>query len=474
MSRATTLAILLCIFAATAAVAAPPNFVVIFCDDLGYGDIGPNGAKGYATPALDRLAAEGMRFTDFCVPAAVCSASRAGLLTGCYPQRVSILGALGPKAKVGIHAEERLISEVLKERGYATAIYGKWHLGDHPTFLPTRHGFDDYFGLPYSNDMWPFHPTAKFIPLPLFDKEKVAIEAVTADDQRQLTTWYTEHAVKFIETNRDRPFFLYVPHSMPHVPLHVSDKFAGKTKRGLFGDVISEIDWSVGQILETLDRLKLAENTLVVFTSDNGPWLSYGDHAGSAGPFREGKGTTWEGGHRVPCLMRWPGKIAAGKTCDELATTMDLLPTLARHSGAKLDAGRKIDGHDLTPFWSGDASVRSAYPAFYYYWAYGLEGVRSGEWKLVFPHSFNSLIGTPGSAGKPGGYASARASRALYNLKADSGEKQDVSAEHPDVVARLERLAEAAREDLGDSYSMRKGKGVRPAGTIPAEAKPSP
>ena len=454
---------------ASSAIAAPPNFVVIFCDDLGYGDIGPNGAEGYSTPNLDRLAKEGMRFTDFLVPAAVCSASRAGLLTGCYPQRVSIMGALGPKAKVGIHSDERLLSEVLKDRGYATAIYGKWHLGDHFTFLPTRHGFDDYFGLPYSNDMWPFHPTAKFVPLPLIEKEQVINPAVTADDQRQLTTWYTERAVKFIEAHREQPFFLYLPHSMPHVPLHVSDKFAGKTKRGLFGDVISEIDWSVGQILETLDRLKLAENTVVVFTSDNGPWLSYGNHAGSAGPFREGKGTTWEGGHRVPCLMRWPGKIAAGKTCGELATTMDLLPTLARHAAAKLDPARKIDGHDLTPLWNGEPADRSAYPVFYYYWLYGLEGVRAGEWKLVFPHSFNSLAGTPGKDGKPGGYQLAKTSLALYNLKSDIGEKQDVAAEHPEIVARLEKLAEEARDDLGDSYLKRQGKGVRPAGTRPAE-----
>ena len=293
---------------AVAADQQPPNIVLIFCDDLGYADVGVFGAEGYQTPNIDRLAAEGVRFTRFYSAQPVCSASRAALLTGCYPSRVSIQGALGPQSKIGINADEMTLAEVVKQRGYATAIFGKWHLGHLPKFLPTRHGFDEYFGLPYSNDMWPLHPdyidlpanTAQrkrgFPDLPLFDGERVAIAAVTSDDQKQLTTWYTEHAVSFIERNKDRPFFLYVPHSMPHVPLFVSDKFAGKTSRGLFGDVIEEIDWSVGQILEALDKQNLAERTLVIFTADNGPWLSYGDHAGSAGPLREGKGTCWDGG----------------------------------------------------------------------------------------------------------------------------------------------------------------------------------
>jgi arylsulfatase A len=249
-----------------------PNIVLIFCDDLGYADLGCYGAKGYETPHLDQMAKEGVRSTDFQVAAAVCSASRAALLTGCYPQRVGILGALGPTAKHGIAANEKLLPELLKEQGYATAIFGKWHLGHHPQFLPQRNGFDRYFGLPYSNDMWPKHPTAKnFPPLPLIDGEKT----IEHDpDQTQLTTWYTERAVKFIEEHQQQPFFVYVPHSMPHVPLFVSEKHRGKSENGLFGDVISEIDWSVGQILATLKRLKLDDNTLVMFTSDNGPWLS--------------------------------------------------------------------------------------------------------------------------------------------------------------------------------------------------------
>lgn len=442
----------------------PPNIVIIFADDLGYGDLGCYGAKGYATPHLDRMAAEGMRFTDFHVAAAVCSASRAALLAGCYPQRVSILGALGPGSKVGIHAGEVLLSEALKSRGYATAIYGKWHLGDAPEFLPQRHGFDDYFGLPYSNDMWPNHPTAKNFPkLPLIDGEKVVQHN---PDQTQLTTWYTERAVKFIEANRERPFFLYVPHSMPHVPLFVSEKFKGKSQRGIFGDVIMELDWSVGEILTAIKRNGLDEQTLVLFTSDNGPWLSYGDHAGSAGPLREGKGTTWEGGQREPCLARWPGHIPAGKVCQELCSTMDLFPTAVKLAGGELSNKRKLDGHDIWPLLSGAEGAKSPYDVFYYYWNYGLEGVRSGRHKLVFPHAFRSLTGKPGSGGLPGGYSESKTDLALFDLTADVGETTDVSQKHPDIVKRLSLLAEQAREDLGDSLQNRSGKGIRPAGRV--------
>src|SRR5262245_41934500 len=267
--------LLLFALAAGPALAAdrPPNFVVVYADDLGYGDLGCYGARDIPTPNLDRLAREGVRFTDFYVAQAVCSASRTALLTGCYPNRVGILGALGPAAQHGIHANEKTIADVLKTRGYATAIFGKWHLGHHPGFLPTRHGFDEYFGLPYSNDMWPQHPTARFPDLPLIEGEKIVARN---PDQSQLTTWYTERAVKFIDKHKDQPFFLYVPHAMPHVPLHVSDKFRGKSPQGLYGDVIMEIDWSVGQILTALSRHGLDGRTLVLFATDNGPWLSYG------------------------------------------------------------------------------------------------------------------------------------------------------------------------------------------------------
>ncbi|MEO1971906.1 MAG: sulfatase-like hydrolase/transferase, partial [Pirellulaceae bacterium] len=275
-----------------------PNVVVIFIDDMGYADIGPFGVQGIETPNLDRMAREGRVFTDFYVTQAVCSASRAGLLTGCYNVRVGIMGALGPGAKQGINSSEMTIAELCKQKNYATACYGKWHLGHHHRFLPMQHGFDDYFGLPYSNDMWPFHPTAgdRFPDLPLIDKNKIVNPKVTGQDQELLTTQYTERAVQFIDANKDRPFFLYLPHSMVHVPLYVSDKFRGKSERGLFGDVVMEIDWSVGQVMSALERHKIDDNTLVIFTADNGPWLSYGDHAGSVGPLREGKGTMFDGG----------------------------------------------------------------------------------------------------------------------------------------------------------------------------------
>ena len=439
----------------------PPNIVLVFCDDLGYADIGPFGAKGYQTPNLDRLAAEGVRCTDFQVAAAVCSASRAALLTGCYPQRVGILGALGPASKHGIAKEEKLLPEYLKDQGYATAIFGKWHLGHHQQFLPQQNGFDRYFGLPYSNDMWPKHPTAKnFPPLPLIDGDKT----IEHDpDQTQLTTWYTERAVKFIEEHAQEPFFVYLPHSMPHVPLFVSNKYQGKSEQGLFGDVISEIDWSVGQILATLKKLNLDEQTLVIFTSDNGPWLSYGNHAGSAGIFREGKGTTWEGGHRVPFVARWQGKIPAGKTCTELCSTIDVLPTCVKLAGGTVSPNRKIDGKDVWPLWSSQPGAKSPHEAFYYYWDNGLDAVRSGEWKLHFPHAFRSLTGTPGKDGMPAGYTQAKTDLALYNLKDDPSEKNNVAEANPAVVERLKKLADEARDDLGDSHAKRMGKNRRTA-----------
>ncbi len=452
-------------------LAAPPrpNVVLIFADDLAYGDLGCYGAKGYETPHLDRLAREGIKFTDFHSAAAVCSASRAALLTGCYPQRVGILGALGPADKSGIHADEVLLPEILKTQGYATAIFGKWHLGHHPQFLPTRNGFDRYFGLPYSNDMWPKHPETKAFPdLPLIDGEKT-IEL--NPDQTKLTTWYAEHAVKFIEEHRDEPFFVYVPHNMPHVPLFVSDKFAGKTERGLFGDVLAEIDWSVGQILDVLKRTGNDERTIVLFTSDNGPWLSYGDHAGSALPLREGKGTTWDGGHRVPCVARWPGKIPAGQVTGELCSTLDVAPTFAKLAGGSMPSDRIIDGKDIAPILFGEADAKSPHEALYYYWGFGLEAVRSGTWKLHFPHQYRTLSGKPGGTGGiPVKYAQAKvAELELYNLADDLAETKNVAADHPDIVQQLSKLADQMRADLGDAYQSKPGKNRRPAGKLSQE-----
>lgn len=442
-----------------------PNFVIIFCDDLGYGDPGCFGSP-IQTPHLDRMAREGMRFTSFYAAQAVCSASRTALLTGCYPNRVGILGALGPAAKIGISSNEMTLAEVLKPRGYATAIYGKWHLGHHPQFLPTHHGFDEYFGLPYSNDMWPENPATgkNHPPLPLIEGDQPVKVGLTHEDQAQLTTWYTEHAVKFIEKNQDRPFFLYLAQSMPHVPLHVSDKFKGKSERGLYGDVIMEIDWSVGQVLGALKKLNLDEQTLVLFTSDNGPWLLYGDHAGSAGPLREGKATMFDGGVREPCIMRWPGKIPAGTVCNEMAWTMDLVPTLAKLAGAELPKN-KIDGLNIWPLMSGQAGAKTPHEAFFYYWGRELQAVRSGQWKLHFPHDYPTPD-PPGRAGERGKYSTKQIGLELFDLESDITESINLADKYPKVVKQLEGLAEQAREDLGDSRTRRTGRNVREPGRL--------
>ncbi len=441
----------------------PPNVVIILCDDLGYADLGCFGARGYQTPNLDRLARQGVRFTDFYAAQAVCSASRAALLTGCYPGRIGIQGALGPNSKVGLSSNEVTLAELLKARGYATAIYGKWHLGDAPPFLPTRHGFDDYFGLPYSNDMWPFHPTSgtNYPPLPLFAGEKVVQRM---PDQTQLTTWYTEHAVRFIETNRHRPFFLYLAHNMPHVPLFVSHKYQGRTQRGLYGDVVSEIDWSAGQILSTLKQHGLEEHTLVIFTSDNGPWLLYGDHSGSARPLREGKATSFDGGVRVPFIARWPGRIPSGRVCHEPAMTIDVLPTIAGLAGAELPR-HPIDGRSMWPLLSDARGALSPQEAYFIYWGGELQAVRSGPWKLHFAHSYVQPR-PPGAAGRPGQYTNLTVAASLFNLARDPREMVDVSAKHPQVVSHLTQLADEARAELGDTARRQKGRGVREPGRL--------
>jgi arylsulfatase A len=435
----------------------PPNFVIIFVDDMGYGDLGSYGAQGYETPHLDRMATEGVRFTDFYVGQPICSASRAALLTGCYPNRVGIMGALSPRSKNGISDREILLPQILKSRGYTTGMFGKWHLGDSPQFLPTRHGFDEYFGLPYSNDMLGGKKPVNNPLLPLIEGDKVIQRN---PDQTQLTTWYTEHAVSFIQRHKDVPFFLYVAHNMPHVPLHVSDKFKGKTTRGLFGDVIEEIDWSAGQILDALRKNGLEDNTLVVFTSDNGPWLVYGDHAGSAGPLREGKMTTFDGGVRECCIVRWPGKVPAGVVSHEMAWSMDLLPTFAKLAGATVPSDRVIDGRDIWPLMTNQPGAKSPHEAYFYYWGRELQAVRSGEWKLHFPHEYRHPD-PAGHGGKPGKYANLPIGTSLFNLATDIGEQHDVAPEHPEIVARLTALAERSRQDLGDSRTGQNGENVR-------------
>jgi len=442
------------------------NFVLIYLDDMGYGDLSLTGATGYSTPNLDRMATEGILFTHFYSPQAVCSASRAGLLTGCYPNRVGFSGALDHTAKYGIHPEEETIAEVLKKKNYATAAFGKWHLGHVPEFLPLRHGFDEFLGIPYSNDMWPDHPTNKnyYPPLPLIKGEEVI---ATNPDQTQFTTQFTERAIDFITRNRNNPFFVYLAHPMPHVPLFVSEKFAGKSEQGLYGDVMMELDWSVGQIVKTLDELGLSENTLVIFTSDNGPWLNYGNHAGSAGGLREGKGTTYEGGQRVPCLMRWKGVVGKGRVCNNLATGMDILPTLAEIAGAPLP-GKKIDGVSLLPLLKGEEGANPRETFLYYYRRNNLEAIRHGTWKLVFPHPGRTYYGfEPGNDGMPGRVIENFAHEGgLYDLRRDPGEQYNLIEFYPEIVDKLSKIADEAREDLGDDLWEMPGKNRREAGRL--------
>jgi len=443
-----------------------PNVVIIFTDDLGYGDVGVYGGKGYVTPNLDRLASEGIRFTDFYAAQPVCTASRVALLTGCYPNRIGLTGALGPQSHLGFHPDEVTLAELLKQRGYATAIYGKWHVGDHPDFLPTRHGFDEFVGIPYSNDMWPHHPlNSKYPELPLLQDEKILNPAVTSADQEQFTTLFTERAVDFIRRNRQRPFFLYLAHPMPHVPLHVSDRFRGKSERGLFGDVMMEIDWSVGEVVRTLAELGLAENTLVLFISDNGPWLPYGNHAGSAGILRAGKHSTWDGGVRVPFLARWPGTIPAGSVCREPAMTIDLFPTIAHLTGAPLPV-HPIDGKSIWPLLAGDALARAPQEAYFFYRNHQLQAVRSGHWSLHFAHEYLDSA-QPGADGRPSSFEHRETPLALFDLKNDPGQRINLAAHYPRVVETLTGFANQARADMGDELTGAKGTGLRPAGQRP-------
>ncbi|MDR1154779.1 MAG: sulfatase [Bacteroidales bacterium] len=435
-----------------------PNVVVILLDDMGYGDLSMTGATGYSTPNIDRLCVEGMRFTHYYSPQAVSSASRAGLLTGCYPNRIGFAGALGSSADIGIADSEETIADVLRKKGYACSAVGKWHLGHHPQFLPVRHGFDEYYGLPYSNDMKP---------LVLIEGDQVINAEPKPEDMMQLTTRYTERAVRFIEGNKNRPFFLYLAHTMPHVPLRVSEKFKGKSEQGMYGDVMMEIDWSVGEILKTLEKSGIDKNTLVIFTSDNGPWINFGNHAGSTGGLREAKGATYEGGQRVPCIMRWPGKIPAGVICNRLASSIDLLPTIAHFCDAPLPP-LKIDGINIARLMLGDETSRPREYFLYYYRKNNLEAVRNDRFKLVLPHLGRSYAGfLPGQDGQSGQVNERHQENlALYDLRRDPGERYDVQNQHPEVIAELMKVVEAARLDLGDDLTGRDGTGRRAIGKL--------
>ena len=468
-----------------AAAASPekPNIVLILTDDQGYADVGKFGAEGFVTPHLDRMADEGAVFRNFHVAQPVCSASRAALLTGCYSNRIGIHLALGPNSKVGLGDQETTLAQLLKQQGYATCLLGKWHLGDAPEFMPLRHGFDEFFGFAFSHDYWPGQPDLiKDMPaaladkkrgypdLAIYDGEKKFREEMSIEDLNLLTTWYAERAVKFIDRNKDRPFFLYLANSMPHVPLGVSDKFRGKSARGLYGDVIEEIDWSVGQILDALKRNGLDDKTWVIFTSDNGPWLAYGNHGGSAKPLREGKTTNWEGGTRVPCIMRWPGKIPAGTDTSDMLMTIDLFPTIAKLVGAELP-GHKIDGLDAWPLISRQPGAKNPHDAYWFYYEVNqLQAVTTGDgrWKLQLPHTWHSMPAeNAGHDGIPGTYKDRKIETAeLYDLANDIGETTDVSAAHPDIVRQLEAEAEKARAELGDALSGRTGTGLREPGRL--------
>jgi arylsulfatase A-like enzyme len=449
----------------------PPNIVFILADDLGYNDIGCFGSPHIKTPNIDRLAKDGTRFTDFYAPAPVCTPTRAALMTGCYPPRVglSLIEKEKPNgddahvlywvSRHGLNPSEVTLPELLKQRGYATAMIGKWHLGDAPEFLPTRQGFDSYFGVPYSNDMPPFV---------LLRDEKVVTKPY---DQATLIEQYTSEAIKVLEARAaepQKPFFLYFAHNAPHTPLHAGEQFKGKSERGLYGDVVQSLDWSVGQVLDTLDRLRLSDNTIVVFTSDNGPWLWRGEAGGSAFPLRGGKGTTYEGGMREPTIVRWPGKVPAGATCKEVLSDLDWMPTFVTLAGGSVPTDRIIDGRDITAILTGQPGAKNPHDYFLYYANGNLHAIRSGRWKFKLETTLQDET-EYGRYENPG----AKIPEALYDLETDVGEQKNLLAdgknalpEHKAVADRLRQLAVAAREDLGDHRLGIKGKGVRPIGDL--------
>lgn len=444
-----------------------PNVIIMFVDDLGYSDIGVYGSPDYATPNLDRMAEEGVHFTDFYVSQPVCSASRASLLTGSYANRIGIHGALGPGNSHGIHEDEVTLGELFQTQGYATAAYGKWHLGHHSQFLPMENGFDDYYGIPYSNDMWPFHPESpdNWGDLPTIEGDSIV---GFNTDQSRFTTDFTLRSTEFIRTqaSAERPFFLYIAHPMPHVPLFVSEERLGASGAGLYGDVIHEIDWSMGQILQTLKEMEIDDHTLVLFASDNGPWLSYGNHAGNASPLREGKGTAWEGGVRVPFIARWPGTLPEGLSVTTPAMTIDLFPTLAHLIDAPLPE-HPIDGRNIWPLLSGETTESPQKAYFFWYRQNELHAVRSDRWKLYFPHRYRTMIGqAPGADGIPGRYTHLDSGLELYDLVTDVQETQDVSENHPEVVEQLSALADSMRAMLGDRLHNVEGTQIRQPGQI--------
>lgn len=469
--------IFVCIHRRTQCQGVPdrPNIVLIYMDDMGYADVSSYGAVDYLTPNIDRLANEGMRFTEFYAAHPICTASRASLLTGTYSNRFGLYGAIMPHSGKGLPQEEMTIAEMLKPLGYATACIGKWHLGDERKFLPLQHGFDYFFGLPYSNDMWPLDYHGREVkpgdpmwerkhtkpPLPLIEGNEPIRIIGSMNDQNMLTTWYTEKAVDFINEHSKTPFFLYLAHSMVHTPLGVSDRYRGKSKRGEFGDVMMEVDWSVGEVMSTLKKNHLDKNTLVIFTADNGPWMVFGDHAGSTGALREGKSTTFEGGQREPAIFRWPTVVPKGVICNSLSANLDIMPTIAAITGGKLPK-HKIDGVNILRLLKGDVGVEPREHLFYYHDSNSLEAVRKGSWKLVLPHKYQSVEGEiPGRDGYPGRSHEAFTELSLYDLSRDPGERYNVVDQYPEIVGNIMKLVREARKDLGDDLTGAMGEGRR-------------
>ena len=447
-------------------ISKTPNVIFILTDDMGFSDLGSYGSKMINTPNLDLLASEGALLNSYYSSQAVCSASRASILTGSYPNRIGISGALGPNSRTGINPNEFLMSEMFKQQGYNTAIYGKWHLGDNPKFLPTNHGFDDFYGILYSNDMWPYHPERpdSYPDLMLYDYDK-PIEVLT--DQSDLTMELTNKSISFIEKNKDDPFFLYLAHPQPHVPLFASSEFKGRSDYGLYTDVIEEIDNSVGLIIKSLKENKLDRNTIVVFTSDNGPWLSYGDHAGSTGIYREGKGTTWEGGQRVPCIVWYPNEIESNTVLSTPFMGIDWLPTFAKLTNSTLSKN-KIDGKNIWENLTGKTFEDPHEALFFYYHKNSLHAVRYGDYKMYFPHRYRTLNGKKGrDDGQPIKYEYVNLlSEELYNLKTDPSEIKNIINDFPDLAKKITTLANNKRKELGDDLTNVLGSEIREVGKI--------
>ena len=438
-----------------------PNIVFILTDDLGYGDLSSYGSKTINSENIDQLAKDGIKLTSYYAAQPVCSASRAAVLTGVYPNRIGIHNAFGPNSNSGINHNELTLAEMLKENGYSTGIFGKWHLGSKKEYFPTNHGFDEFYGILYSNDMWRWHPEyPEGYPedLLLYRNENPIMEII---DQSDLTKDITSESIDFIERNKNNPFFLYIAHPQPHVPLFVSKDFENITGNGLYADVITEIDYSVGRVLRSLEENKLTENTIIVFTSDNGPWLSYGNHSGSSGIYREGKGTTWEGGVRVPSIIKFPNKLKS-RVIDEPVMAIDWMPTFAELTNSKLSAN-KIDGKNIWPLLTGEISSSPHEELYFYYRVNELHSIRMNDWKIHFTRTYRSLNGRPGGIdGIPVKYdMNVIEQNELYNLKNDPRELYNVYNEFPEIAKKMEELGEMARNELGDNLSGKKGMGMR-------------